>query len=106
MSKQTKKTTQTRVYTVPKLCKVLSFVAVMLMGLGIAIGVVLGFFEPFAAIGNWIKNIAIAIGMIALCWYSYYEARLHGQTWFILWIIAVILVVVFYVLGVTPLVKW
>ena len=54
MSKQTKKTTQTRVYTVPKLCKVLSFVAVMLMGLGIAIGVVLGFFEPFAAIGHWV----------------------------------------------------
>ncbi|MCI8459136.1 MAG: hypothetical protein HFE46_05680 [Clostridia bacterium] len=105
-TKTTRTTTQTRVYTVPKICKVLSFVAVMLMGLGIAIGVVLGFIEQCAAIGNWIKNIAIGIGLIALCWYSYYEARLHGRTWFTLWVIAVVLIVVFYVLGLTPIVFW
>ncbi|MDE6398627.1 MAG: hypothetical protein K2L51_04840 [Clostridiales bacterium] len=105
-TKTTRTTTQTRVYTVPKICKVLSFIAVMLMGLGIAIGVVLGFIESCASIGNWIKSIAIAIGLIALCWYSYYEARLHGRTWFALWVVAVVLIVVFYILGLTPVVHW
>ncbi len=101
-TKRTTKTTTTRTYTVPKICKVLSFVAVMLMGLGIAIGVALGWLKSSTInnIGAWIKNIAIAIGMIALCWYSYYEARLHGTTWFALWIVAVVLIIVFYVLGI------
>ncbi len=106
MSTKRTKSTTTRTYTVPKLVKILSFVSVMLMGLGITIGVVLGFFDSFAAIGAWIKNIALAIGLIALCWYSYYEARLHGRTWFTLWIVAVVLIVVFYILGLTPIMKW
>lgn len=105
-TKRTKTTTQTRVYTVPKICKVLSFVAVMLMGLGIAIGVVLGFFDSCARVGNLIKSIATTIGLIALCWYSYYEARIHGKTWFTLWVVAVVLIVVFQILGMTPLVPW
>lgn len=105
-TRKTRTTTQTRVYTVPKICKVLSFVAVMLMGLGIAIGVTLGFIESCAHIGNWIKGIATTIGLLAICWYSYYEARLHGRTWFVLWIVAVVLIVVFQILGFTPLMKW
>ena len=105
MARKTR-TTQTRVYTVPKLCRVLSFIAVMLMGLGITIGVVLGFFDSCARIGNMIRGIATTIGLIALCWYSYYEARLHGRTWFALWGVAVVLIVVFQILGLTPLVKW
>ena len=106
MAQKSNKTTQTRVYTVPKICKVLSFIAVMIMGLGIAIGVVLGFFDACAQFGYWLKSIATTIGLIALCWYSYYEARLHGKTWFTLWIVAVVLIVVFSILGFTPWVPW
>ena len=101
MSRRTKKTTTTttREYTVPRIVKQLSFVAVLFMGLGIAIGVVFGWIDALASVGGWIKSIAIAIGLIALCLYSYYEARRHGTTWFVLWIVAVVLIVVFYILG-------
>ena len=107
MAKKTKTTTKrTYVYTVPKACRILSYVSVLLMGLGIAIGVVFGFFTPLASVGAWIKNIAIAIGLIGICWISYYEARSKNRTWFTLWAVAVVLIIVFYILGVTPLVKW
>lgn len=90
----------TRTYSVPSIVRTLSFVAVMIAGLGIAIGVVLGNWVPgAAAIGGWIKNIAVAIGLLALCWYSYYHARTCSTVWFVLWIIATILVIVFMVLG-------
>lgn len=108
-TKTTRTTTQYTEYRIPRACKQLAFVAVLLMGLGIAIGVVLGFFEPCARVGRWIKDIAIAIGLIGLCWVSYYEARRprHNRTtWFCLWVVAVILVVVFYILGMTPVMKW
>ena len=105
MAKKTK-TRHTYTYSVPKACRVLSFISVMLMGLGIAIGVVFGFFDALAAVGNYIKSIAIAIGLVGLCWISYYEARVHGQKWFIAWVVAVVLIVVFYILGITPLMKW
>lgn len=97
-----RKTRSTREYTVPRIVKQLSFVAVLLMGLGIAIGVAFGWIHSATInnIGGWIKNIAIAIGLIALCMYSYYEARSHSITWFALWIVAVVLIVVFYVLGI------
>ncbi len=98
---RTTTTTTTREYTVPRIVRQLSFVAVLLMGLGIAIGVALGWLKSSTVnnIGAWIKNIAIAIGLIALCLYSFYEARRRSMTWFALWVVAVVLIVVFYILG-------
>lgn len=97
-----RKTRTTREYTVPRIVKQLSFIAVLLMGLGIAIGVAFGWIHSATInnVGAWIKHIAIAIGLIALCMYSYYEARNHGMSWFILWVVAVVLIVVFYILGI------
>ena len=106
MAKKTTKTKRTYTYTIPKACRIISFVAVLLMGLGIAIGVALGFINGAAGAGEWIKNVAIAIGLIGLCWISYYEARLHGRTWLILWVVAVVLIVVFYILGLTKWMLW
>lgn len=81
-----------------------SFIAVMLMGLGIAIGVILGnWVSGAASVGNWIKNIAIAIGLLVPMFYSFYEARRQGTVWFVLWVIAVILIIVFYILGIVPI---
>lgn len=104
MAKKTKttRTKTTRTYVVPNIVRALSFVAVMLMGLGIAIGVVFGWLgsATINSIGGYVKSIAIAIGLIALCWYSYYYARYQGSTWFVLWIVAVVLIVVFYILGI------
>lgn len=83
--------------------RMFAFISVMLMGLGIAVGVVLGKINGnFIGVGNWIKNIAIAIGLIVPLFYSYYEARRHSVVWFVLWIIAVILIVVFYIWGLLP----
>ena len=105
----TKKTTKTRVVHVhdaPKWLRTLAFVSVMIMGLGIAIAVILGKIDVwskghthFAGVGNWIQRIAIAIGLIVPMFWSYYEARTRGQTWFVLWIIAIILITVFYIWG-------
>lgn len=96
-----KRTTQTtRTYSVPSIVKALAYVSVMLMGLGIAIGVVFSWFPSLASAGNYIKSIATTIGLIVLCWYSYYYARSSGRTWFTLWVVAVVLIVVFQILGI------
>lgn len=101
MAKKTKtRTTYTR--SAGSWLSVFSYIAVMLLGLGITISVVFGWINnaTINGVAAWIKHIAIAIALIVPLFYSYYEARRHGTTWFILWIVAVILVVVFYVLGI------
>lgn len=95
--------TRTHTYTIPHVLRMLSYVSVLLLGLAIALGVVLGWFPGVAQVGGWIKNIALLIGVIVLCWYSYYDAVTRSRAWFIVWIIAVVLVVVFYILGLAPI---
>jgi nitrate reductase gamma subunit len=70
-----------------------------MIALAIAIGAVLGWWKEFAAIAGYIKGIAMTIGLIVLCWYSYYDARMRNRTWFIVWVVAVIIVIVFQILG-------
>lgn len=78
-----------------------SFIAVMLLGLALAISITIGKIWPDAdSVAGWIKSIAIAIALIIPLIYSYYEARRHGNVWFVLWIIAVILIIVFYIWGI------
>ena len=103
MAKRTKTKTQT-VYTVPKLVRTLSFISVILLGIGVVIGVIFSWISPLAALGGWIKSIAMTIGIIVLCWYSFYEARTYGYNspWFIIWVVAVIVIVVFCILGLVP----
>ena len=74
-------------------------IVVLMIALAIAIGAVLGWWKEFAAIAGYIKGIAMTIGLIVLCWYSYYDARMRNRTWFIVWVVAVIIVIVFQILG-------
>lgn len=81
----------------------IAFVAVLLMGLGIAIGVALNWTgnATIMSIGNWLKNIAILLGLLVAIFYSYRAARTKTRVWFVLWIVAVVLIIVFYVIGIS-----
>jgi hypothetical protein len=75
----------------------------MLAGLGLAISLVLGEYIDVTGakdIANWIQSVAIAIALIVPMCYSYYYVRGKSSAWFVLWIIAIILMVVFYIWGV------
>lgn len=98
------RTGTTRTYSVPYALRTMAYVSVMILALGIVVGVVLGWIDGavktnLAAVSGWIKNIALLIGVIVLCCYSYFDAVTRNRTWFILWIVAVVLIVVFYILG-------
>lgn len=77
-----------------------SFVAIMLLGLALMLSLVIDRVLDVSSIAGIIRNIAIAIALIIPCVLSYYEARHQGPVWFTLWVIAIILVVVFYIWGV------
>ena len=93
----------TRTYSIPHILRVLSYVTVLLLALGIALSVVLVWIPGAPAMGGWIKNIALLIGITVLCWYSYYDARTRSNTWFIVWIVAVVVIIVFYIIGMITL---
>ena len=76
----------------------LSFVAVLLLGLALLLSWVLSFFELSTTIAGWISSIAIGIALIVPLFLSFREARARGNVWFILWIIAALLVAAFYIL--------
>ena len=103
MAKRTK-TRSRQTYTVPSAVRMLSFISVILLGIGVVIGVIFSWISPLASVGAWIKSIAMTIGIIVLCWYSFYEARTYGykSAWFIVWLVAVVVIVVFCVLGLVP----
>ena len=84
----TKRTRRTYTYTIPGFLRTLSYIVVLMIALAIAIGAVLGWWKEFAAIAGYIKGIAMTIGLIVLCWYSYYDARMRNRTWFIVWVVA------------------
>lgn len=42
---------------------------------------------------NWVKHVCIALGMIIPAVMSYQPARRKGTTWFVLWIVFVVLVI-------------
>jgi ABC-type xylose transport system permease subunit len=71
----------------------------MLLGLALLLSWILSALGLSTDVARWIENIAIAIALIIPLFLSYYEARRRGTAWFVLWIIAVILVIVFYVLN-------
>lgn len=97
-----RRTTTSR--STPGWLKLFSFIAVMLLGLALVISVVLGKWihvSGAVSVAKWIEKIAIAIALVVPLFLSYYEARYNkSQVWFILWIIAVILIVVFYILAI------
>jgi len=85
---------------------VMSFIAVLLLGLALMLGVIFSRTGGGGNFANWIERIAIGIAIIVPIIMSGYFAisqwrsgKKSGVVWFVLWIIALVLVVVFYVWG-------
>lgn len=77
-----------------------SFVAVMLLGLALMLSFIFSKLNiGGASLPGIIERIGLGIALIAPAVLSYREARKQSTGWFVLWVIAVILVVVFYILG-------
>ncbi len=76
-----------------------AFIAVMLLGLALLLSFILGRLNINSNIVWILERVALAIAVIIPLVLSYREARRLGTAWFVLWIIAVILVIVFYVLN-------
>ena len=79
-----------------------SFIAVMLLGLALVLSFVFGWIDGMGGIVGYIKRVALGIAICIPLVLSYHEARRKSQTWFILWVVATVLVVVFYILGWIP----
>ena len=85
----------------------LAFLAVMLLGLALALSWLFGLladkidaFTAGKALAAWIRNISVAIALIIPLALSFGEAKRRGAGWVVLWIVAAALVVCFYILGV------
>lgn len=78
-----------------------AFLAVMLLGLGLAVGIIFSNINVSWGVsaGNWIQRIAIAISLPIPMILSFQEAWNKRTVWRVLWVIAVILIVVFYIWG-------
>ena len=103
--RSTRRTTRTRyTYTAPYWMLQLSFWLVVIVGLiMITFGLLNAINRAFGAdwnwgwLGsalNWVKSICFTIAMIIPVCLSFRVAHYYGKTWFIIWIICVILVVV------------
>ncbi len=87
--------------------KLLAFIAVMLLGLALMLSFILNKLGLATDVASWIERVAVAIALVTPLFLSYYKARSLGTAWFVLWIIATVLVVVFYVLnGVGSILWW
>lgn len=79
---------------------VLSYVAVMLLGLALTITFICKMTKLSAGnVPYYIERVALAIAIIVPVFLSYYEARRKTTVWFVLWVIATVLIVVFYILN-------
>ena len=82
------------------LLALLAFIAIMLLGLALMLRFILGAIDSVNdGISGWIERVALAIAIFIPALLSYREARRRGTVWFVLWVIAIILVVVFYILA-------
>lgn len=76
-----------------------SFIAVMLLGLALMISFICEKAGWNAGTIPWIlERIALGIAIVVPVILSYYEARRKTTVWFVLWVIATVLVIVFYIL--------
>ena len=84
-----------------------AFVAVMMLAVALVISLILGpsglNVSGAEGVARWIRDIAIAIALIIPLIMSFRyaisrwrEGRRAGVVWFVLWIVAIILIVVFY----------
>lgn len=83
---------------VPSWLYKLSFLSVMLLALALAVAGIFGFIESLKIVAYWIEKVALLFAVIVPCFMSYYHARVKTKGWYYLWIAAVIIVAVCYVL--------
>lgn len=77
-----------------------SFIAVMLLGLALLISFICKVTKlNDGNISYYIERVAFAIAIIVPVFLSYYEARRKTTGWFVCWIIATVLIVIFYILN-------
>ena len=77
----------------------LAYIAVIMIGVALALSFLLGKLGVNATIAGYISKIAQALAYIIVCIASFYYARSKRNIWFfILWLIATVLIVVFVVL--------
>jgi len=79
------------------LLQFLAFLAVMILALALAASLVLFWIPGVSVVAQWVQRIIIGLVLIVPMFVSYPEARRRGTVWFVLWIIAIILIVVFYI---------
>lgn len=79
-----------------------SFVAVMLLALALVLSFIFGWIDAVAGAAAYIERVAMGIAISVPLVLSYREARRQSQTWFIIWVVAAVLVVIFYILGWVP----
>ena len=86
------------------LMEFIAFIAVVLMGIWLAIHFIInqtGWVTLEGRMVNLLNFVAIALGAVVALYYSYFWARnAKWKGWFIVWVIALILVVVFLILGI------
>lgn len=85
----------------------LSFWVVVFIGAALAVAGIINTIATYTSLDmgwaktvcNWVKQVCVALGMIVPVVMSYQVARQKSKTWFILWIVFVVLVVVGVVLS-------
>ena len=84
-----------------------SLIVVLVLGAALALVLIFGFIDAVRGFGFWVERIAIGAALVIPIILSYREARARRRVWFVLWVIAVILIVVLYILLMTgPRVGW
>jgi len=86
-----------------KLMEMLAFVAVIALGVWVTIVFIINRWSPDFLTGTVVallNTIAIALGALVALYYSYFYVRTKGKAAFAVWVVALILIIVFLVLGI------
>lgn len=102
-----KRVRRTYTYTARSWMFELSFWVVVFIGAALAVAGIINTIATYTSLDmgwaktvcNWVKQVCVALGMIVPVVMSYQVASQKSKTWFILWIVFVVLVVVGVVLS-------
>lgn len=102
-----KRIRRTYTYTARAWLFELSFWVIVFIGAALAVAGIINTIATYTSLDmgwartmcNWVKQVCVALGMIVPAVMSYQVARQKNKTWFILWIVFVILMVIGVVLS-------
>lgn len=101
MANNNKKKNSNRSISYGSLFGLIALVAVMLLALAFMVSFIFGWIDAVRSVAGIITKIATAIALIITIAASYPAARRRGKTWFILWLVAAIIVFAAYILGIS-----